>query len=154
MVLLTNTCNKFYATTWNWFRETAASPPCFFPTRRERTVYMLEGCTIYTWKICTLGIFHAIFRNLGLYMTAGKAKIRNRVDSPRCEAMGWVRPYLGAGQKWEKTAHKQTAITRVNIYCCLTEGLYRPITKDTYSNFEKWWDAGRVPGGRALPKNM
>ena len=30
------------------------------PPGRERAVYKLEGCTIHTWKICALGIFHAI----------------------------------------------------------------------------------------------
>ena len=63
----------------------------FFPTHRERAVYKLEGCTIHTWKICALGIFHAICRNLGLYMNAGEAKIKNRADSPQSEAMERVR---------------------------------------------------------------
>ena len=72
----------FYLIESKHLRETGASPSCFFPTRRERAVYKLEGCTIHTWKICALGIFHAICRNLGLYMNAGEAKIKNMVDTP------------------------------------------------------------------------
>ena len=48
------------------------------------------------------GYIHAICMNIGLYMNAGEAQIKNRVDSPQSEAMGRVRPYRSGQVKNEK----------------------------------------------------
>ena len=53
--------------------ETGASPPCFFFFQLVLKG-QLEGCTIHTWRICVLGIFHAICRNLGLIWMQEKQK--------------------------------------------------------------------------------